>query len=48
MVDGEYNVDLPHQAAWVDDFSLKVVPEPSTAALAVAGLLVLQARRRRR
>lgn len=48
MVNGEFNADLPHQAAWIDDFSLTVVPEPSTAALAVAGLLSLRAKRRRR
>jgi hypothetical protein len=48
MVDGEFNVDLPHQAAWIDDFSLTVVPEPSTSAMALAGLFVLRARRRRR
>jgi hypothetical protein len=30
MVDGEFNIDLPHQAAWVDDFSLTIVPEPAT------------------
>lgn len=38
MVDGEFNVDLPHQAAWVDEFSLRAIPEPATWLL---GLLIL-------
>jgi hypothetical protein len=48
MVDGEFNVDLPHQAAWVDDFSLTAVPEPTTGLLAVIGLALAGAARRKR
>jgi hypothetical protein len=48
MVDGEYNIDLPHQAAWVDDFSLSVVPEPTSSLLAVLGLAVAGSVRRKR
>jgi hypothetical protein len=39
MVDGEFNIDLPHQAAWIDDFSL-TIPEPSSALLALVGFVV--------
>lgn len=48
MIDGEFNIDLPHQAAWVDDFSLTIIPEPSAAALAALGLAGLTRVRRRR
>ncbi len=37
-------------SAWIDDFNLTIVPEPSTLALGVTGLLLglpLVARRRR-
>ncbi len=47
MVDGEFNVDLPHQAAWVDDFSLEAVPEPTTWLLGLLGLAIVGAIRRR-
>jgi MYXO-CTERM domain-containing protein len=48
MVDGEFNIDLPHQAAWVDDFSLRVVPEPTSALLGLLGLALVGAGRRSR
>jgi hypothetical protein len=48
MVDGEFNIDLPHQAAWVDDFSLTVVPEPATLMIGVLGIGLASAARRRR
>ncbi len=48
LVNGEYNIDLPHQTAWVDDFSLTAVPEPSTDALAATGGIGLLFVRRRR
>lgn len=38
MVDGEFNADLepgPGQSAFVDDFSLHIVPEPATWVLAL-------------
>lgn len=38
MVDGEFNIDMPHQAAWVDDFSLTIIPEPASSLL---GLLTV-------
>jgi hypothetical protein len=46
MVDGEFNVDLPHQAAWVDDFSLTAVPEPASALLGLLGLALVGVVRR--
>jgi hypothetical protein len=48
MVDGEFNVDLPHQAAWVDDFSLEAIPEPATWLTGMIGLALLGAARRSR
>ena len=48
MVDGEFNVDLPHQAAWVDDFSLTIVPEPATWLIGLIGIGLAGAVRRRR
>jgi hypothetical protein len=48
MVDGEFNIDLPHQAAWVDDFQLLAVPEPATSLLGLLGLGVVGAVRRKR
>jgi hypothetical protein len=39
MVNGEFNIDMPHQAAWVDDFSLIAIPEPATGVLFL-GLLI--------
>ena len=46
MLDGEFNVDLPHQAAWVDDFSLRAVPEPSTCLLGLLSLALVGLARR--
>jgi hypothetical protein len=46
MVDGEFNVDLPHQAAWVDDFSLTAIPEPASALLGLFGLALVGVVRR--
>jgi hypothetical protein len=48
MVDGEFNIDLPHQAAWVDDFGLFAVPEPTSALLGLLGLAMVGAVRRTR
>lgn len=48
MVDGEFNIDLPHQAAWVDDFSLLAVPEPTAGLLAMLGMAMLGMVRRSR
>ncbi|MGD9634675.1 MAG: PEP-CTERM sorting domain-containing protein [Pirellulales bacterium] len=48
MVDGEFNIDMPHQAAWVDDFSLRVVPEPATWLLGLLGLAAIGTVRRSR
>ena len=48
MVDGEFNVDLPHQAAWVDDFSLRAVPEPSTCLLGLVSMTLVGLVRRKR
>jgi hypothetical protein len=47
MVDGEFNIDMPHQAAWVDDFSLLAVPEPATWVLGLLSLTAVAAVRRR-
>jgi hypothetical protein len=51
MINGEFNVDAPHQSVFFDDFSLTVssVPEPSALVLAGVGVvLVAWASRRRR
>jgi PEP-CTERM motif len=48
MVDGEFNIDLPHQAAWVDDFELTVVPEPASWMLCMLGAVLLGRMRRAR
>jgi hypothetical protein len=48
MVDGEFNIDMPHQAAWVDDFSLKAIPEPTSWLLGTLGLALVGAVRRKR
>ena len=48
MVDGEFNIDMPHQAAWVDDFSLKAIPEPASWLLGTLGLALVSAARRKR
>lgn len=48
MVDGEFNVDMPHQAAWVDDFSLTVIPEPTSGLLGLWGMTFLATVRRPR
>lgn len=45
MVDG-VNADLNPQSAFVDDFSLIAVPEPSAALLALTGLVAAALRRR--
>jgi hypothetical protein len=47
MVDGEFNIDNPNQSAFVDDFVLQVVPEPTTGLLGVFGLSCLVTVRRR-
>jgi MYXO-CTERM domain-containing protein len=48
MVDGEFNIDLPHQAAWVDDFSLTAIPEPTSLLMGLLGLGLAGAARRSR
>lgn len=48
MVDGEFNIDMPHQAAWVDDFSLEIVPEPTTLLLSVLSVAMASLAHRRR
>jgi hypothetical protein len=48
MVDGEFNIDLPHQAAWVDDFSLMAVPEPATWMMGLLGVAAVAVVGRRR
>lgn len=50
MVDGEFNADLspgPGQSAFVDDFELAAVPEPTTWMLGVLSLGLAGAVRRR-
>jgi PEP-CTERM motif len=50
MVDGEFNVDRepgPGQSAFVDDFTLTVVPEPATCLLGLFALGLVGAFRRR-
>jgi hypothetical protein len=48
MVDGEFNVDMPHQAAWIDDFALVAVPEPATGLLGLISLALMGIMRRTR
>lgn len=48
MIDGEFNVDDPHQSVFFDNFSLRAVPEPTTSLLALFGLTLLGGVRRRR
>lgn len=48
MVDGEFNIDLPHQAAWVDDFELTIIPEPASWLLGLLSMTLAGAARRRR
>ncbi len=48
MVDGEFNIDLPHQAAWFDDFELTCVPEPASCLLGLLGVALVGAVRRKR
>jgi len=48
MADGEFNIDMPHQAAWVDDFSLEIVPEPTTLLLSVLSVAMASMAHRRR
>jgi MYXO-CTERM domain-containing protein len=47
MVDG-YNTQNPDPSAFIDDFSLELVPEPSSMALGLLGLLGLAGLIRRR
>lgn len=47
MLNGVFNVD-PMMTAFVDDFSLTAVPEPTAATLVLAGLAVAIRRRGRR
>ena len=48
MIDGEFNVDPPGgaQAVFFDDFSLSVVPEPTSALLSLFGIALIGAVRR--
>ena len=48
MIQGEFNVDAPHQSVLFDDFSLRAVPEPGTLVLGLAGMLMTAVARRRR
>jgi hypothetical protein len=48
MIDGEFNVDAPHQSVFFDDFSLRAVPEPGSIALGMIGLVCLGGSRRSR
>lgn len=48
MIDGEFNIDAPHQSVFFDDFSLRAVPEPGSAALSLMGLALLGVTRRSR
>lgn len=45
MLDGEFNVDMPVQSAFVDDLSLTVIPEPGALSLGLMGLGFLGCRR---
>jgi hypothetical protein len=48
MVDGEFNIDAPHQSVFFDDFSLTAVPEPTSGLLALCGLVLMGSLRRKR
>lgn len=48
MIDGEFNVDAPHQSVFLDDFSLRAVPEPGSMILGLMGLAFLGGSRRSR
>ncbi len=48
MIDGEFNIDAPHQNVHFDDFSLRAVPEPGSFVLGLMGLAFLGAGRRSR
>jgi hypothetical protein len=51
MIDGEFNVDIepgPGQSAFVDDFTLRAVPEPATWLLSLLSLSLLGLTRRTR
>jgi hypothetical protein len=47
MMDGEFNIDAPHQSVYFDDFSLTVVPEPCSLMLIAFASVGLFAFRRR-
>lgn len=48
MVNGEFNVDMPAQSAFVDDLSLTCVPEPGSIIMGLMGLAFLGVGRRSR
>jgi hypothetical protein len=48
MINGEFNVDAPHQNVFFDDFSLRAVPEPGSLVLGLMSLAFLGAGRRSR
>jgi hypothetical protein len=48
MLNGEFNIDAPHQSVFFDDFSLTAVPEPSTCLLGLLSLGLVGLGRRAR
>lgn len=40
MIDGEFNIDAPHQSVFLDDFSLRAVPEPSAFVMGLIGSMM--------